>query len=145
MQSRMSECLALVGRVSPQSIDGTAVTSAYLTPAVLGQFGRIIVIAQTGANSTGDVTVSLVKAKDASGTGVETVAEADALSGTAGDDKDIMLNFDVNATDPDKPYLALKIEVSTSTCLVSGVLLAGDGRVEPAQEHNASSVAQVVA
>lgn len=144
IQSRISERLAVVSRIAPQSINATSVTCAYVSPSVLGQFGRLIAIAQTGENSTGDVTMSLVKASDGSGTGAEVVSSASVLAAAAGDNQDVMLNFDVNTVDVAKPYVALRITVSSSTCLVSGVVLAADGRYEPASEHNADSVSEVV-
>ena len=144
IQSKISERLALVSRIAPQSINATSVTSAYVAPSVLGKFGRLIAIAQLGENSTGDVTVSLVKASDDSGANAEVMSTADALAAAAGDNKDVMLNFDVAGVDTLKPYVALRITVSSSTCLVAGSVLAADGRYEPASDHNAASVSQVV-
>lgn len=144
IQSRISERVALVSRIAPQSIEATSVTSAYVSPSVLGKFGRLIAIAQTGENSTGNVTVSLVKASDGSGSSAEVFDGASVLVAAAGDHQDIMLNFDVNAVDAAKPYVALRITVSASTCLVAGSILAADGRYDPASDHNADSVSEVV-
>lgn len=142
--SQLSERVAMLARIAPQTISANSATSAYIAPATLGKFGRILAIAQTGENSTGDVTVSLIKASDGSGTGAEVIRSASVLSSGDGDNKDILLNFHVDETDPDKPYVALRITVSASTCVASGCVLAGDARFAPADAHNAASVAQIV-
>jgi|GEM_PF-4055075 len=142
--SKISERLALLSRITPQTISATSVTSSYVSPATLGKFGRLMAIAQTGENSTGDVTISLVKASDGSGTGAEVVRSANVLAAADGDHKDVILNFSVDELDADKPYVALRITVSTSTCVAAGCILAGDARFAPADAHNATSVAQVV-
>lgn len=144
LQSNLSERLALVARIAPQSVDAATVNSTYVGPAALGKFARLIAIAQTGENSTGDVTIALVKASDDVGTNAEVFATADAMSAAAGDEQDVLIDFDTAGVDPAKPYVALRITVSDAACLVGGVILAGDGRDEPVADKNAASVNQVV-
>lgn len=144
LQSLLSERLALIGRVAPQSASNQSITTDYLPPSTLAQFSRILAVAQVGDASGATVTISLIAASDGSGTGAQALLTTGAMDTAGGDNFDILLDFDLSKVQPDRPYLALKFQVVGADCLIGGVVLGGDCRTEPASQHNASTVSEVL-
>lgn len=143
--SKLTERIAVLAAINPQALStsATQVTSSYVnimgTTGSGNLFTRFMALAQAGVNGTGVVTVNLVKASDSSGTGVTVVTSA-ALTGTNANSAVFPIDYNGAMVDPVNPYIALQIVQAGSASNVSGVLLASDGRYDPASTFSAATV-----
>jgi hypothetical protein len=142
VNARGSERTALLARVPAASVDNQARQSGWFKPA---NFGRLT----AAASFTGllDVTasVTLYKAADDQGTGSEAVTQQTLAveTNTSSTSKDVLLDFDVAATDADKPYLMLELAAGDSaqpSLLGHGVVLGLDPAYAPASGSNLPGV-----
>ena len=146
--SLLSERIGFLAFLPPTAL--TAATVVVSSPyfSVLATngnlFQRFFAAAQlNGTNGTGTVSIALYKASDTNGTGSATVSAALTYTGTASGvatntSSVLMAGFDVNGTafDTTKPFMSLQISGGISNT-VSGIILAEDGRYDPASSYNA--------
>jgi len=135
--SLLSERLNVLGALSPVALTaGATLTSSYVgLQAANGNLSQRY-LGVVSVNSTNTATVQVVKASDTSGTGATAIATY-SYATTNGE----AVLFDINGVNVDtsKPYIALRVSAAAAAVAVSGIILGGDGRYDPASSYNLTS------
>ncbi|HVL73325.1 MAG TPA: hypothetical protein VM434_15770 [Beijerinckiaceae bacterium] len=141
-----SQRVAILAAINPDE----AAAGAYSTGWVdVVKFHNFLAVAQVGnipAATTVDAKVQQASAAD--GTGTKDVAGAAiAQLGATDDNKQVEINVRQDALDMNGGFRFLRLTVTvggTGPADISGLVLGFDGREQPASDHDATSVAQIV-
>lgn len=145
--SLASERISLVAVIPPQSL-GTGATNSGWIP--LANYGRLMAIVQTGVLGTlATVDAKWQIADNSSGTNpidATTAAPLVQVLKAAGDNKQAVMNFDVNAAVPyNKPYARLVVTIGAAASLGGVVILGIDPKYQPgASTDSLTTVVQTV-
>lgn len=144
--TKLSEQVAFMATVDPQSVAPGTVVTAYVPMANVFQLSALIQTGVLGASAT--VDAKLMQATDSSGT------NAKAITGKAiaqivkasGDNKQAIL--EVRAEDLDVSngfgFVALSVTVGTAASQLSASLIGASTRYLPASQFNQAAVVQIV-
>ena len=145
--ARISEQLALLAVLSPQSVSAGTVVTSYVP---MSNAQRLLAVLQTGVlGASATVDAKLVQATDSSGTGSKDITgkAITQIVKASGDNKQVEIDLRSAELDSNNGfgYVALSITVGTAASLLSAALYGGPLRNGPASAANAASVVQVVA
>lgn len=150
---RLSEELAVVGRIKPQVI--TADQAATSDIVDMRYFGRLMAIVNLGdyaAGNDGTVVVELYAdsaanmASEAAISGKKLTAAT--FTGSAGDDAVAVIELsaeELAALGQTKRYVRLKITPSVQNLTAGAVLLAGHARYAKAADNDLAAVKEIIA
>lgn len=143
--SLASERISIVGIIPPQSL-GTGATNSGWIP--LANYGRLMAVIATGVLGTAATVDAKWQVADNSA-GANPVDSTTAVALTqivkaSGDNKQAIMNFDVNAAVPyNKPFARLVVTVGAAASLGAVVILGTDPKYQPgASTDSLSTVVQ---
>lgn len=145
---KLSEQIAILAALHSASQAASAVTTAWVPVANFHRMAAIVDIGSAGG--AGTVSVAVLQAQDAAGTGSKPLTSAitGAAVGTsapvAGGSAVIELGFklddvDANASTP-YGYIALQVTVAVNAVQLSALLLGHAPRIAPASQYNMAGV-----
>lgn len=145
VNSTLTERLALIGRIAPQSVNAASVDTG-LVP--IKDFLRLMAVVNVGViSSTGVVNAKLQAAVGSGGSPVDIPGAAITALTQAGTDSNkcaiINCNLDKLAGDA-YTHAKLVITDTVAAALVAGELWGGDARYAPASDIDAAFVDEIV-
>jgi len=146
INSKLSECLALLGAINPSSQAAGTAVSGWISMA---NVERVLAVVQTGTfGASATVDANVQQAQDASGTGAKAITGKAITELAAAGGGNQQATIDVRQEELDMAngygYIQLSIIVGTAATETAGLVLGGGARYLPASQFNAASVAQQV-
>ncbi len=121
MNYKLSEILAFVGGISPQSVGTTAVVTSYIEPTLAN---KVLAVVSVGTVHATGGSISLLQAADTSGTSATALASTSVASNSI-----YLFDFNANNTSTTLPYLAISVVGGDNTGTIYSVqLVEGDTR-----------------
>ncbi len=141
-----SESIALLGVIAPSAQAAGAAVSGWISAAQFQKFLAIVAAGTFGASATVDAKIQ--QATDSSGTGAKDITGKAITQLLAAGGNNVQAEINLDAQDLDTnggfSYVQLSVTVGTAATGTSAVLLGLGGRLGPASNFNAASVAQIV-
>ena len=126
---RFPETMAIVPVLAPQSVSAsTATTTEYLDAAGVSQVAFLLSAAALGAGK--GVTVTLLAASDAEGTGAQEIGEAVFTDAVGTEPQVAVVSYEVSALNG--RYLALKFQHDAADAVLCSVVALADQIYRPA-------------
>lgn len=142
--STLSQRVAVVAALDPQTIDDTNAVSDYASMAKFARAAFVVSVGNIDAATT--VDAELLEATDAAGTGAQAIeGKAVTQLGATDDNKQTVIELAAGELSPGFTHVACRVTVAGDTADVSVLGLGIDARHEPASDNDIASVAQIVA
>lgn len=139
MTAQIGEELGIIGTIDPQSVAATSKQSAWIDVA---KYPRLAAIVMVGARD-GNITAKIEEATDSSGTGAQ---DLKTLTVIAAASKQAIVSAHHEELTLSTGYSHIRMDITTTGTanLISGLVLGGNARFKPVENHDATTVAQVL-
>lgn len=147
MNAKITEYVALLGAIDADAYAAGTYTTGWVKKDRFNRFAALVAAGDLGASATLDAKIE--QAKDSSGTGVKDVTgKAITQLTQAGTDsnKQAWINFEGSDLDGDNDFThcRLSITVGVAASDAAGYLFGGDAYYGPAQDHDATTVDEII-
>lgn len=140
---RFSDSIAVLAAIDPDAMAAGEVSTPWINASDFASFAAIIMVGALGASAAVDAKIG--QATDSAGTGVKDLT-GKAITQITANDGQAIIDFKAVELDLEGDYthFRLTLTVGAATSDVAALVLGADARYEPASDHDAASVVEIV-